>query len=257
MVEVQPILSETLSGAGIQHAFFTRQGGVSTGLYAGLNGGLGSEDDPARVRENRLRMARWMDVEPSAFLSLYQIHSSDVVYVTTPWETDQRPKADAMVTDRPGLALAIGTADCGPVLFADPVAKVVGAAHAGWKGARGGVLEATISAMERIGARRERILAALGPMLSVRNYEVGSEFFAAFLADDTSNAGFFRPGPRDGHPHFDLPSYIADRLRQAGIGSVEDCERCTYAEEALFYSYRRKTHRGEADYGRLLAAIRL
>lgn len=257
MIEPRPILSHTLAEAGIRHAFFTREGGVSTGLYAGLNGGLGSADDAAAVAENRRRMARWMGVEPEAFLSLYQIHSPDVVRVTTPWALDARPKADAMVTARPGIALAIGTADCGPILFADPSAQVVGAAHAGWKGARGGVLEATIDAMEQLGARRSGIHVVLGPMLSAANYEVGPEFQEAFLADDVAHARFFKPGSRANHPHFDLPGYIAHRLHRAGIQSIEDCARCTYAEEALFYSYRRKTHRGEADYGRLMASIRL
>ena len=252
---LQPIQSAELSKAGIQHGFFTREGGVSEGIYASLNGGQGSADDPVRVRENRVRMARHLGVEPERFLSLYQIHSPDVVTVNAPWVPDDRPRADAMVTREPGLALAIGTADCGPILFADPQARVIGAAHAGWKGAFAGVLEATIAAMEAIGAARSRVIVALGPMLSQQNYEVGPEFLATFLAQDAANARFFRPGPRDGHPHFDLPGYSVSRLRAAGVGAIEDLALCTYADETRFYSYRRKTHRDEADYGRLIAGI--
>lgn len=251
-----PILSPLLAKAGIRHAFFTRAGGVSEGIYAGLNGGLGSDDNPAHVAENRRRMAAWLGVESSRFLSLYQIHSPDVLHVTGPWSGD-RPKADGMVTATPGLALAVGSADCGPILFADPEAKIVGACHSGWKGAIGGVLESTISAMEKLGASRSRILVALGPMLSQQNYEVGPEFRATFIAHDPANADFFRPGPKPDHPHFDMPGYIARRLERARVSAVEDSALCTYADETRFYSYRRKTHRGEADYGRLMAAIRL
>lgn len=251
-----PVLSPLLTGAGIRHAFFTRQGGVSEGIYAGLNGGLGSDDNPEHVAENRRRMANWMGVEPNHFLSLYQVHSPDVLPVSGPWPGD-RPKADGMVTATPGLALAVGSADCGPILFADPAAKIVGACHSGWKGAIGGVLEATLDAMEKLGASRARILVSLGPMLSQQNYEVGPEFRATFLAHDTKNADFFHPGMRPDNPHFNLPGYIARRLDRAGVRNIEDCKLCTYAEEARFYSYRRKTHRGEADYGRLMAAIRV
>ncbi|CAN1539976.1 yfiH Multicopper polyphenol oxidase (laccase) [Rhabdaerophilaceae bacterium] len=252
-----PILSPALTGLDVRHAFFTRVGGVSSGLYESLNGGIGSDDDPANVRENRARMAGWMGVAPDHFLSLYQIHSPTVLTVTGPWATASRPQADAMVTTTPGIALAVGAADCGPILFADPRAGVVGAAHSGWKGAIGGVLEATLLAMEVLGASRSNITVALGPMLSQQNYEVGPEFRAQFVADDSTNADFFRPGLRPDHSHFDLPGFIARRLKKAGAGKVEDCGLCTYADEARFYSYRRKTHRGEADYGRLLAAIRL
>jgi polyphenol oxidase len=251
-----PILSPAFERSGIRHAFFTREGGVSQGLYAGLNGGLGSNDDPAHVAENRRRMAAWLGVEPSHFLSLYQVHSPDVLTVTGPWP-GERPKADGMVTATPGLALAVGSADCGPVLFADPQARIIGACHSGWKGAIGGVLESTLLAMERLGARRSRITVALGPMLSQQNYEVGPEFRATFLAQDATHAEFFRAGTRDTHPHFNLPGYITRRLEKAGVAAVDDCGLCTYADEARFYSYRRMTHRGETDYGRLLAAIRL
>lgn len=253
---LNPILSPALAKSGIRHAFFTREGGVSQGLYAGLNGGIGSNDDPALVAENRQRMAEWLGVEPSHFLSLYQVHSPDVLHVTGPWP-GERPKADGMVTATPGLALAVGAADCGPILYADPQAKIVGACHSGWKGAIGGVLESTIEAMERLGAHRSRMTVALGPMLSQANYEVGPEFRDTFLAHDPANVDFFRPGTRETHPHFDLPGYIARRLEKAGVAQIEDCGLCTYADEQRFYSYRRMTHRGEKDYGRLLAAIRL
>lgn len=254
---LNPVLSPALTEAGIRHAFFTREGGVSEGVYAGLNGGIGSSDNPAHVAENRARMAGWLGVPPENLLSLYQIHSAIALPVKEPWALAERPQADAMVTTRPGLALGVGAADCGPVLFADPVARVVGAAHSGWKGALGGVLEATIGAMEAEGAARSRMIVAIGPMLSQQNYEVGPDFEARFLAEAQENARFFQPGLCPGHPHFDLPGYIVARLERAHVGVIDNCTRCTYADEARFYSYRRKTHRDEPDYGRLIAAIRL
>lgn len=254
---LNPILSPALQKAGIRHAFFTREGGVSEGVYAGLNGGIGSNDDPARVAENRARMAGYLGVAPENFLSLYQIHSPTALHVTEPWARENRPQADAMVTVKQGLALGVGAADCGPILFADGEAGVVGAAHSGWKGAIGGVLDSTLEAMEAAGAKRSRIIVAIGPMLSQQNYEVGPEFEATFLAADAANARFFREGSRAGYPHFDLPGYIVSRLEKAGVGVIDNCTQCTYANEARFYSYRRKTHRNEPDYGRLIAAIRL
>jgi hypothetical protein len=253
-----PLLSPALSGLpGIAHGFFTREGGVSGGLYASLNGGMGSNDDRAHVLENRRRMAAVLNVGPERFLNVWQVHSPDCVTVTGPFPDAERPKADAMATATPGLALAVATADCGPVLFADPAARVIGAAHAGWRGAIGGVLESTLAAMERLGARRGGIAVALGPMLSQANYEVGQEFVARFVDEAPDNADFFRAAARDGHAMFDLPGYIRRRLGAAGIARIDDLARCTYAEDGLFYSYRRATHRGEADYGRLLAAIAL
>ena len=252
-----PVLSPALTHAGIKHAFFTRDGGVSDGIYASLNGGQGSNDDPVHVQDNRARMAAYMGVGEENFLSLYQVHSAICVPVERPWNRDERPHADAMATNRRGIALGIGTADCGPILFADPQAGVIGAAHSGWKGAIGGVLEATIVAMEAKGASRSTMIAALGPMLSQDNYEVGPEFLAQFIAHDDANARFFRAGTKRGHPHFDLPGFIVSRLESAGVGTIEACGLCTYADEARFYSYRRKTHRGEADYGRLIASIML
>jgi YfiH family protein len=254
-MSIKPLLSPALQGAGVRHAFFTRQGGVSKGIYASLNGGIGSDDDTADVAQNRARMAQTMGVMPGDLVSLYQIHSPTCLVVNAPWAADQRPQADAMVTRKKGVALGIGTADCGPVLFADPMMQVIGAAHAGWKGAKGGVLEATIAQMEALGARRERIIAVLGPMLSQTNYEVGPEFLANFMAEDKANLRFFIEGEKPGHPHFDLPGYISMRLARAGVGTIEDLAFCTYADPERFYSYRRKTHTGEADYGRLISAI--
>ena len=239
---------------GIRHAFFTREGGVSEGLYASLNAGVGSEDDPAKVTENRARMAKAVGVTPERFLTAYQIHSPDVVVAETPWPASSRPQADALVTRVPGLAVGVSTADCGPVLFAEPQARVVGGAHAGWRGAVSGVLEATITAMEGLGAERARIVAAIGPMIRQQNYEVGKELVEEFTMADADNARFFAAG-RPGHAQFDLPGFIASRLARAGITQVEDLGACTYAEERLFYSFRRTTHRAEPDYGRHVNAI--
>lgn len=254
---LEPVLSPQLQQAGIRHAFFTRIGGASEGLYASLNGGLGSADAPEAIAENRRRMAAHLGVAPERFLGLYQVHSALCEAVEAPWPLEARPRADAMASRIEGLALSIGTADCGPILFADPVARVIGAAHAGWKGALGGVLEATIATMEARGAHKSRIIVAIGPMLSQANYEVGPEFLARFLAEDTTNAKFFAKGARPDHPHFDLPAYIAARLAKAGIGAIDDCGLCSYADPARFFSYRRMTHLGEADYGRMIAAITL
>lgn len=240
---------------GIRHAFFTRAGGVSSGIYAGLNGGLGSNDAPENVHENRRRMAAVLDVAPDRLLTVHQIHSPDVVVATEPWPATARPKADAMVTQVPGFALGVTAADCGPVLLVDPKARVIGAAHAGWKGALGGVIEATVAAMEGLGAARDGIIAGLGPMLRQRNYEVGLEFVARFEEADADNARFFASASRLGHAMFDLPGYIHARLKAAGVLMVDDIDLCTYADEDSFYSYRRATHRKEPDYGRHVHAI--
>jgi YfiH family protein len=242
---------------GIRHAFFTRRGGVSDGLYASLNGGQGSADDPARVKENRGRMADALGVGRDRLVSCYQIHSAEVVHVGEPWRREMAPKADAMVTSQRGLALAVSTADCGPVLFADAEAGVIGAAHAGWKGALGGVLEATLDAMERLGASRGATVAVLGPMISQSAYEVGPEFVERFVAADAANRRFFALSERLAHARFDLPAFIRSRLEAHGVGRCEDMARCTYQDEERFYSYRRVTHRGEPDYGRLINAIAL
>lgn len=241
----------------VRHAFFTRQGGVSDGPYASLNGGIGSDDAPEKVAENRARMAVALGVAPDRLLSLYQVHSPDVVVAEKPWGRDERPRADALVTRTPGLALGISTADCGPLLFADADAGVIGAAHAGWRGAFLGVVEGTIAAMERLGADRANIVAALGPTIRQPNYEVGPEFVERFLAADPDNAQFFSPADRAGHAMFDLGGYIADRVRRAGIEKFEDLGLCTYAEPERFFSYRRTTRLNEPDYGRHINAIAL
>jgi YfiH family protein len=240
---------------GIRHAFFTREGGVSSGIYESLNGGIGSKDDAAHVAENRSRMARMLGVAPQNFVTAYQIHSPDVVVAEKPWDPGARPKADAVVTRMPGLAIGVTTADCGPVLFADEKARVIGAAHAGWRGAFGGVIEATLGEMEKLGASRANIVTALGPMIRQPNYEVGGEFFGTFIQAASDNGRFFKKGARPDHHMFDLPGYIAARLTQAGVRAIEDCGLCTYAEPERFYSYRRSQHRSEPDYGRHVNAI--
>jgi purine-nucleoside/S-methyl-5'-thioadenosine phosphorylase / adenosine deaminase len=242
---------------GIRHAFFTRAGGVSQGLYASLNGGLGSRDEADHVRENRARMAAALGVAPTHLVSCFQIHSPDVIVAATPWTREQAPRADAIVTRVTGLAIGVTTADCGPILFADGAAGVVGAAHAGWKGALTGVLETTIDAMEKLGARRAHMRAALGPMIRQPNYEVGPEFIERFSAADGANARFFASAPRARHAMFDLAGYIAARLARAGIAHVEDLGLCTYADPERFFSFRRTTHRAEPDYGRHVNAIAL
>jgi polyphenol oxidase len=239
---------------GIRHAFFTREGGVSEGIYASLNGGQGSQDRAGHVAENRARMAAALGVAPERLINAYQVHSAEVVVADAPWTREARPRVDAIVTRVPGLAIGVSTADCGPVLFADAEARVIGAAHAGWKGALGGVLENTIAAMEGLGANRARIVAALGPMIRPPSYEVGGEFVDRFRDADAQNARFFAPSRRDGHALFDLPAYIAERLRRAGIDPIEDVGVCTYADRR-FFSYRRSVHRAEPDYGRHINAL--
>lgn len=242
---------------GIRHGFFTRRGGVSEGIYASLNGGVGSRDDIANVEQNRARMADALGIAPAALVACWQVHSPDAVILETPWTRDDAPKADAVVTAVQGLGATVTIADCGPVLFADPVARVVGAAHAGWKGAFGGVIENTLSAMERLGARRGDMRAVIGPLIRQESYEVGEDFLARFLAADRAFARFFKAAERPGHALFDLPGFIAHRLREAGMEHIEDLGLDTYADEARFFSYRRSTHRQEPDYGRLVAAIAL
>jgi polyphenol oxidase len=249
--------ASSLALTGIRHAFFTRAGGVSDGLYASLNGGVGSRDDSGRVLENRSRMAAALGVEPHRFLTAYQVHSPNVVVAETPWSSEARPRADAIVTRMRALAIGVTTADCGPVLLADPQAGVIGAAHAGWRGALSGVIEATVEAMERLGAARGHIRAAIGPMIRQSNYEVGPDLIARFGAEDRASNRFFAPAARDGHALFDLAGYVAARLERAGIGQVEDLRCCTYADPAHFFSYRRATHRAEADYGRHVNSIAL
>jgi YfiH family protein len=249
--------SALLSMPGVRHAFFTRDGGVSDGFYASLNAGLGSRDRPERVAENRARMAAALGVARGRLVTAYQVHSPDVVVATEPWSRADAPHADAVVTRVPGLAVGVTTADCGPLLLADREAGVVGAAHAGWKGALAGVAEAAVDAMEQLGASRRRIAVALGPMIRQASYEVGPDFVTRFAADDPENRRFFAPAARDGHAMFDLAGYIAARLERAEVGRVEDLGHCTYADPTRFFSYRRSTHRAEADYGRHISAIAL
>ncbi len=240
--------------APFRHGFFTRKGGASSGIFSGLNCGHGSSDQTEAVAINRERVARTLGVEPGALIGVHQVHSADVVTVTGPLVTPVR--ADALVTAAPGLALTVLTADCGPVLFADTKAGVVGAAHAGWRGALSGVLEAVLNAMEAAGANRADTTAVIGPTISQKNYEVGPEFLDGFLAEDPAYARFFSGGTGD-RAHFDLPSFGLHRLRSAGIGHAEWIGHCTYANPELFFSYRRSVHRHEADYGRLISAIRI
>lgn len=252
---VDPILSEGLSGIGnVRHGFFTRQGGVSSGIYAGLNVGLGSDDDPDLVRQNRDRVAAALGLPGKPLSTPHQVHSPDVVTVSEPFPEGDRPKVDAVVTTTPGVIIGVLAADCGPILFADEAGSVIGAAHSGWKGAFTGVIENTIDTMIEAGARRGSIRAVLGPSIGPENYEVGPEFEARFAEADPDNRRFFSPSAREGHFMFDLPSYIVSRLERAGVDAAHT-GHCTYADETRFFSYRRTTHRREPDYGRQISAI--
>jgi YfiH family protein len=247
-----PLIAER-AGDRVRHGFFTRAGGVSEGIYRGLNVGLGSNDARENVQENRARVARWFGVEPDRLATVHQIHSPDVVTVDAGYD-GSRPQADALVTATPGVVLGVLAADCGPILFCDPEARIVGAAHAGWKGALFGVLENTIAAMEALGARREAIVASLGPSIGRRNYEVGPEFVERFLAVDPAYGRYFTPSDKPGHSMFDLPAFTTQRLKDAGV-TAENLDICTYPDEDRFFSYRRTTHRQEPDYGRQISAI--
>ena len=253
MSEVEVYQARALHG--IAHGFLGRKGGVSTGAMASLNVGLGSTDDPALIAENRRRAVEAV-LPGGRLVSLFQVHSADCVTVAEPWEERLRPHADALVTDRPGLALGILTADCAPVLFADREAGVVGAAHAGWKGAIGGVTDSTIAAMETLGAQRERITAAVGPCIARASYEVDEGFRTRFAEFDPENDRFFTPG-REGHHQFDLEAYVVHRLAAAGLRTVEALGEDTYSQPDRFYSFRRATHRNEPDYGRQISLISL
>ncbi|MFK7836248.1 MAG: peptidoglycan editing factor PgeF [Sulfitobacter sp.] len=240
--------------ADIRHGFFTRRGGASSGVFAGLNCGHGSSDQSEIVRINRARVAEAMGVPEDYLTGVHQVHSAEVITVTVP--LSEKPKADALVTNTPGIALSALAADCQPVLFADAKARVIGAAHAGWRGALDGVLEATVDAMEALGAARDHITAVIGPCISQRAYEVGPEFFEDFIAEDPSYDRFFIQGNGD-RMLFDLPGFGLSRLRGAGVGHAEWTRHCTYSDADRFYSYRRSTHAKEADYGRLISAITL
>lgn len=254
---LDPITAPALADPRLAHGFFTRRGGVSPGIYASLNGGTGSRDDRANVAENRRRMAEALGVAEDHLVLPYLVHSPDAVVVSAPFTDADRPRCDGLATRMPGLALGVTGADCGIVLLADAAAGVVGACHAGWKGAVYGVLDSTVAAMLSLGATAPGIAAVLGPTIACESYEVGPEFRERVVARDGADAVFFVPAARPGHHHFDLPGLIAQRLRATGIGRVVDLALDTYADEARFFSYRRATHRGEPDYGRLVGAIAL
>ena len=257
MITLSALDSAPGGDPGIRHAFFTREGGVSQGLFASLNCGFGSRDDPAKVEENRAIAAARLALPVERLVTCHQVHGTATVTVEKPWPRTANPRADGMVTAVPGIALGVLAADCAPVLFADPTARVIGVAHGGWRGALAGVMEATVAAMTALGARTERIRAGIGPCIAQPSYEVGPEFHAAFVAADRGNIGFFEPATRSGHFLFDLGGYIAHQLRRLGLAAVERAPHDTAAEEALFFSYRRACLRGETDYGRGLAAIAL
>ena len=241
----------------VRHAFFTREGGVSLGLYSSLNCGFGSGDDPDRVAENRARAMASIAMPAAALVTVRQEHTARAVIVDRVWSYPDSPVADAMATSVPGAVLGILTADCAPVLMADGTAGVIGAAHAGWRGASGGIIEATLTAMESLGADRSRIVAAVGPCIAQRSYEVGPEFPTPLLAEDAANADFFAPSRRDGHFLFDLIGYVSRRIANQGVAAVARTPCDTQAEETRFFSYRRACLRGEKDYGRGLSAIML
>lgn len=250
------VTAESLTGlSGIKHGFFTRRGGVSSGVYSSLNCGVGSGDDVRLVLNNRARVAASLGVTRESLLSPYQVHGTTIAFADERWEPGNGPEADGVVTRRPGLAIGVGTADCAPVLFADAEAGVVGAAHAGWGGAFKGVIEATVDAMEALGAKPPRIVAAIGPTIAQQSYEVGPEFRDRFVAVDLNNARFFRPSPKPEHSLFDLPAFVRSRLERLGLASITDLGIDTYADEDRFFSFRRTTHRGEKDYGRMISAI--
>jgi len=240
---------------GVGHGFFTRLGGVSEGIYASLNCGPGSNDEAANVSENRARIERALDAEPGKLVSVYQKHTNTAVVAKKPWTKDKIPEADAIVTSTPGLAIGILTADCAPVLLCDPEVRVIGAAHAGWRGAKLGIAEATVEAMTGLGAQPERIRAAIGPAISQGAYEVGNDYREQFLATEPDSEAFFIIDEGSGEPHFDLPGYVAERLARAGVGEVVDLGFCTYYDETRLFSYRRSQHHGEDDYGRQISAI--
>ena len=253
MITGSPLLSAI---PGLRHAFFDRDGGVSGGVYTSLNAGIGSNDDPAKVAENRRRMAEQMGVAAERFLSVHQTHSADVVVASGPWPGATRPRADAIVTQSEGLAIGASAADCGPILLVDPNARVIAAAHAGWKGALTGIVESTVAAMQKLGAEPGGIVAAIGPLIRQRSYEVGGEFVERFIEADAENGRFFIPAARQGHSMFDLAGFIRMRLENAGVLIIDDIGIDTYSDER-FYSYRRSVHRKEPDYGRHVHSIAL
>ncbi len=243
--------------SGVRHGFFNRIGGVSSGIYESLNCGLGSGDDIDKVRENRLRVANKLETEQDSPLTVRQIHSNRAISVDNVWTLDQNPEADGIVTATRGLAIGVLTADCAPILFCDAEAGVIGVAHAGWRGAKTGIIESVLDAMKGLGAKRHQIYVAIGPTLSQKAYEVGAEFVAEFLHDDEKNQKFFVKSGKNDKAHFDLPDFCMHRLLEANIAKTDSLGLCTYENESLFFSYRRSVHRGEVDYGRQISAILL
>jgi polyphenol oxidase len=250
------LAADNLRAGGIAHGFFLRTGGVSEGIYASLNCGRGSADEKDRVEENRARVAARLAAEPGRLIGPKQAHTAKALIVTAAWKPGEAPEADAVVTNVRGLAVSVLTADCAPILLADPEAGVIAAVHAGWKGAKGGVIESAIAAMESLGARPAHISAAIGPAISQAAYEVSPEFKAAFLAGGEANGRYFTQ-PAGGRPHFNLPAYVRDRLLSKSIANIQDIGACTYENESLLFSYRRSVHRFEPDYGRQISAILL
>ena len=248
---------DELKSSRVAHGFFGRQGGYSKGIFATLNCGLGSADDRPTVLRNREVVAKALGGSEPQIVTTFQVHSAEAIIVTKPWKHDERPKVDGMVTNVPGLILGTLTADCGPVLFADRRAGVIGCAHAGWKGALTGITDATVVKMEELGAKRDNIVAVLGPTISKTAYEVGPEFFQRFIDVSSRNKIYFTESVRRGHYMFDLPAYLTDRMKAFGIGMVIDSALCTYTREEEYFSYRRATHAQEKDYGRQIAAIAL
>lgn len=242
---------------GVAHGFFTRLGGVSEGIYASLNCGPGSRDDEAKVAENRARVANILGAAPDKLLTVYQKHTNNAVVAKKPWAKTKVPEADAIVTNVPGLAIGILTADCAPVLLCDGEAHVIGAAHAGWRGALSGIVEATIDAMKELGAKPERMSVVIGPAISQGAYEVGQDYRDRFMAEEPDSEAFFTVDEGSGEPHFDLPGYVAERLARAGVAEIVDMGLCTYYDETRLFSYRRSQHHGEEDYGRQISAILL
>lgn len=256
--DLSPMTASNLAAVnGVSHGFFGRAGGVSSGLYGSLNCGLGSADERDNVLANRSRVAAHLGTSASNLLTCFQIHGADAVLVECPWSPGNQPRADALVTRTPGVALGALAADCAPVLFADAKAGVIAVAHAGWKGALNGIVESTLTVMEQLGSRRGDIRAAVGPCIGPEAYEVGPEFEATFVSANLGYATYFQAGGPAGRAHFDLPRFVADRLRAAGTGSVEHAQACTYVDSDGYFSYRRATHRREADYGRQISAIML
>lgn len=257
-MSLKPITTDTMDGIHIKHGFFTRIGGVSQGLYDSLNCGIGSNDETINVIENRFQVAVHLSSRrDTPLLSCYQIHSNKVITVDSAWIEHDKPKADAMVTNQPNIILGILTADCAPVLFHDPIARVIGAAHAGWQGALYGIIENTITAMEKLGATRKNIVAAVGPSIAMKSYEVGNEFYEKFLAENKGFSQHFWAGRDNQHHQFDLRHFVKARLETSGIKKMWLSDLDTYSHESLFYSYRRCTHKNETDYGRQLSAIML